>query len=193
MLTETLTEGLDLYEIGKTIRELRARKNLALGDLGKHTGLSAGMLSKIEHGHVYPTLPTLLRIAMVFGVGLDHFFAAEKDQPIREVVRSKDRLRLPNTNEGRPQFHFESLDYPVKNRTSHSYYAEFDSNRPSPNHEHPGMELIFIISGQLNLHFANSVITLSPGDSICFDAEPAHGYSREGTDMCKAVVTITER
>jgi hypothetical protein len=32
------------------------------------------MLSKIERGQLFPTLPTLLRIAMVFGVGLEHFF-----------------------------------------------------------------------------------------------------------------------
>jgi transcriptional regulator with XRE-family HTH domain len=32
--------------------------------------LSAALLSKIERGLLFPTLPTLLRVAMVLGVGL---------------------------------------------------------------------------------------------------------------------------
>ena len=42
--------------------------------LGEHTGLSAGLLSKIKRGQLIPTLPTLLKIAQVFGVGLENFF-----------------------------------------------------------------------------------------------------------------------
>ena len=48
-------------------------KKLGLAQLGEHTGLSPALLSKIERGNLFPTLPTLLRIAMVFGVGLEHF------------------------------------------------------------------------------------------------------------------------
>jgi transcriptional regulator with XRE-family HTH domain len=33
------------------------------------------LLSKLERGRLFPTLPTLLRIALVFSVGLDYFFA----------------------------------------------------------------------------------------------------------------------
>jgi transcriptional regulator with XRE-family HTH domain len=47
---------------------------MGLVELGKHTGLSAAMLSKLERGKLFPTLPTLLRIALVFGVGLEYFF-----------------------------------------------------------------------------------------------------------------------
>ena len=71
MLSEALSEGLQSYRIGPKIRALRSEKSLALAQLGDHTGLSAGMLSKIERGQVVPTLPTLMRIALVFGVGLD--------------------------------------------------------------------------------------------------------------------------
>jgi transcriptional regulator with XRE-family HTH domain len=42
------------------------------------TGLSAGLLSKLERGKLFPTLPTLLRISMVFGVTLDYIFTDER-------------------------------------------------------------------------------------------------------------------
>ena len=76
-LTTTLTNGLDRYEVGPKIRELRAKKKIRLVELGRHTGLSAALLSKIERGKMYPTLPTLWRIADVFSVGLEYFFKPE--------------------------------------------------------------------------------------------------------------------
>ena len=35
-------------------------------ELGKHTGLSAALLSQLERGKLFPTLPTRLRIATIF-------------------------------------------------------------------------------------------------------------------------------
>ena len=111
MLSDTLTNELHRYAIGPRIRALRLRKKLGLVQLGDHTGLSPAMLSKIERSQLFPTLPTLLRIAMVFGVGLDHFFAPDKDKPLVAVVRKDQRIRLPAPPGSEPPaWLFESLD-----------------------------------------------------------------------------------
>ena len=128
MLSETLSTALEGYAIGPKVRRLRLRKKLGLVQLGEHTGLSPALLSKIERGHLFPTLPTLLRIALVFGVGLDHFFQQDSDRPIHAVVRKADRIRLPD-KAGRPSpaYQFESLDYPVSDRKLNGYYVEIES------------------------------------------------------------------
>ena len=59
METAPETLGLEAYEIGPKIRRLRKMKELSLVRLGDHTGMSAGLLSKIETGQLIPTLPTL--------------------------------------------------------------------------------------------------------------------------------------
>jgi transcriptional regulator with XRE-family HTH domain len=64
-------------------------------ELGRHTGLSAPLLSKLERQKLFPTLPTLLRIAMVFGVGLDYFFIDERKRRVVSVVRRGERVRFP--------------------------------------------------------------------------------------------------
>ena len=87
MLSKTLQDGLNDYGIGAKIRALRLKKKIGLVDLGKHTGLSPALLSKIERGRLFPTLPTLLRIALVFGVGLEFFFAGARDKPLVAVTR----------------------------------------------------------------------------------------------------------
>src|SRR5512133_657970 len=95
MISNTLSVGLRQYGIGPKLRSLRLKKKLGLVELGRHTGLSAAMLSKIERGLLFPTLPTLLRIALVFSVGLDYFFAGSREKPLIAVVRKADRVRLP--------------------------------------------------------------------------------------------------
>ena len=60
MLSKTLQDGLSDYRIGDTIRTLRLKKKIGLVELGTHTGLSPALLSKIERGRLFPTLPTLL-------------------------------------------------------------------------------------------------------------------------------------
>ena len=71
MLSPALRTGLQAYAVGPKLRALRLKRKLGLVELGRHTGLSPAMLSKLERGLMFPTLPTLLRIALVFSVGLD--------------------------------------------------------------------------------------------------------------------------
>ncbi|HEY4961138.1 MAG TPA: helix-turn-helix transcriptional regulator, partial [Terriglobales bacterium] len=65
MVSKTIEDNLRPYLIGPKLRALRLKKSMGLVELGKHTGLSAALLSKLERNKLYPTLPTLLRIAMV--------------------------------------------------------------------------------------------------------------------------------
>jgi transcriptional regulator with XRE-family HTH domain len=77
------------------MRSFRTCVSVGLEELGRHTGLSAALLSKLERGKFFPTLPTLLRIAMVFGVGLDYFFSDERKRRVVGVVRREERVRFP--------------------------------------------------------------------------------------------------
>jgi transcriptional regulator with XRE-family HTH domain len=191
VLSPTLQEGLDAYAIGEKVRALRLKKKLGLVELGKHTGLSPALLSKIERGRLYPTLPTLLRIALVFSVGLEFFFAGAREKPLVEVVRKADRLRLPERPGLRDAaFQFESLDYPVSERRFNSYYAEFApvAEDHVRRHDHPGVEFIYVLRGTLVVHVLADEHRLGAGDSIYFDATLSHGYRRVGATPCAAIV-----
>jgi transcriptional regulator with XRE-family HTH domain len=192
MLSETLATGLKHYKIGPKIRALRLKKKLGLVQLGEHTGLSPGMLSKIERGALFPTLPTLLRIALVFGVGLEHFFIESKDRPTVAVIRKRDRLRLPDRpDEPQPSYLFESLDFPVTDRKMEAFLAEFPmKSKPSKPHRHQGAELIYVINGELGVDVDGEDVTLDAGDAMYFDPSAPHSYRREGRSSCSAVVVV---
>ena len=193
MLSETLTTALEGYAIGPKIRRLRLRKKLGLVQLGEHTGLSPALLSKIERGQMFPTLPTLLRIALVFGVGLDHFFREDSDRPVHAVVRKADRLRLPDDpGRRKPAYYFESLDYPVSERKLNGYYVEIEAeDEPSEPHEHAGAEVIYVLRGELVVNLEGKDFTLGEGDSMYFDSAHPHSYRRQGQAPCAAIVIVT--
>jgi quercetin dioxygenase-like cupin family protein len=164
---------------------------MGLVELGRHTGLSASLLSKIETGKNLPTLPTLQRIAMVFSVGLDHFFSSEEDTPVRAVVRRRERLRFPDRPESKsPGYWFESLDFPAVNRKLSAYLSEFEEAREAGAsvHEHAGVEFVYVIEGSLGLWHEGEETRLDPGDAIYFDASRPHGYRRLAGKACKGVV-----
>src|SRR5881394_677469 len=111
-IPDTISEGLERYSIGEKLRTLRLQKGMGLVELGKHAGLSAALLSKLERGKLFPTLPTLLRIAMVFGVGLDFFFTNERKRHVVGVVRKEERMRIPERPGAQDvPYYFECLDY----------------------------------------------------------------------------------
>jgi len=196
MASDTITAGLRIYAIGSKLRRLRLRKSMGLVELSRHTGLSVALLSKLERDLMHPTLPTLLRIAMVFSVGLEHFFNPEP-KPLLEIVRKKDRMRFPASPAARNvPYYFESLDFPVPDRALSSYVAEFEpiGEKQILLHEHPGIELLYVLSGVLELRIGENRHELSQGDSIYFDSTAPHGYRKAGPKRTTAlVVTLAPR
>ena len=190
MLSATLQKGLSEYAIGAKIRALRLKKKIGLVELGKHTGLSPALLSKIERDRLFPTLPTLLRIALVFSVDLDYFFAGAREKPVLAVVRKAQRVRLPERASGESAYKFESLDYPVTERRFNAYYADFlpVSRAAMRLHDHPGVEFIYVLQGTLSVHVGADEHTLEAGDSMYFDSSMPHGYRRNGSRSCSALI-----
>lgn len=191
MLSPTLEKGLRAYGIGSKLRRLRLSKNMGLVELGRHTGLSAALLSKIERDRLFPTLPTLLRIALVFGVGLDFFISDERARNVVAVVRRRERQRLPERPGAKDvSFFFESLDFNAVERRLNAYYAEFEplpAGKARP-HQHPGVEFLYVLKGKLALRVADEDQLLDEGDSVYFNSTRPHSYRRIGSKTCAALV-----
>jgi transcriptional regulator with XRE-family HTH domain len=194
VLSDTLAAGLSAYGIGGKLRGLRLKKKMGLVELGRHTGLSAAMLSKVERGKLFPTLPTLLRIALVFSVGLEYFFAEDPKKNAVGIVRRAQRKRFPERPDGRDiSFYFESLDFAAVERKLNAYYAEFQPLQPGKArpHYHAGAEFLSVLRGKLELHIGTEDHVLESGDSIYFDSSLPHSYRRASRKPCSAIVVTT--
>ena len=190
-MNETISTGLGRYSIGEKLRTLRLRKSMGLVELGKHTGLSAGLLSKLERGKLFPTLPTLLRIAMVFGLGLDYFFTDERKRRVVGVVRRDERVRFPERPGSQDvQYYFECLDYRATERKLSAFLASFQEvaiEKIKP-HQHAGVEFLYVLKGSLLLKIGSEEYVLEAEDAIYFDSAVMHSYRRRGSKICTGVI-----
>jgi transcriptional regulator with XRE-family HTH domain len=191
---ETIERVLGSYELGKKLRIMRLRKKIALTDLAKHTGLSASMLSQLENGKLVPTLPTLARIAMVFDVGLDHFFGETRGRKLFSVVRAAERMRFPEKPDlPEPAYSFECLTFASPGASMQAYLADFPvrpAGKAAP-HAHEGTEFVYVLEGAVNIRFQGEDHELQAGDSVLLDSSEPHSYrgcSRRGG---RAVVVTT--
>jgi transcriptional regulator with XRE-family HTH domain len=190
MLSPTLSRELEGYAVGDKLRALRLKRKLGLVELGRHTGLSPALLSKLERGRMFPTLPTLLRIALVHGVGLDFFFASAAPRRAFGIVRASERQTFPEKLGGREvAWEFECLDFTATERRSNAYHVRFVSSAARPRlHEHAGSEFLHLLSGKLVVTLAGEDHVLGPGDSMYFDASQPHAYRRLSPKPAEAIV-----
>ena len=189
-----IQESLRPYAIADKLRTLRLRRSMGLAQLAEHTGFSAAMLSRLENGRLVPTLPTLTRIALVFSVGLDYFFSDPRKRHVVAIVRRSERRQFPSDPKAAPvPWHIESLDFRVNERKLNGYLAHF---HPIPQgqlvpHYHPGVELLYLIEGKLEMTIGVETFQLSAGDSIYFDAMQKHTYRSLVKTACTAMVVTT--
>lgn len=190
----TVRRILSSYDIGNKLRHLRLRKKIGLVDLGRHTGLSASMLSQLENGKLVPTLATLARIAMVFDVGLDYFFTDRKRRRPFLIIRSSERMKFPDRPAAtKPDYVFECLAYSAQEKSLQAYLAQFPerSAEEVTEHHHEGGEFVHVVSGTLVIRYQGEDYTLCDGDSVYFDASEPHSYRGASPEETKAVVVTT--
>lgn len=188
---ETIRRVLSAYDLGAKLRQLRLRKKIALVDLGKHTGLSASMLSQLENGKLVPTLPTLARIAMVFDVGLEHFFGNRRGKRTFIVTRAGDRMLFPDVpNSPVPGYFFEVLAFGAVEKNLSAYLAEFPRRDPAEirEHFHDGAEFLHLLDGSLAIHYEAEEHLLHAGDSVYFDGSEPHSYRGQSDTPARALV-----
>jgi transcriptional regulator with XRE-family HTH domain len=191
---DTIRRILSAYDLGKKLRQLRMRKKIALTHLGKHTGLSASMLSQLENGKLIPTLPTLARIAMVFDVGMEHFFQTKKRRGVFSIVRAEERIQFPDRPDStKPTFFFECLAFSTQDKSVQAYLAEFPkrSQDEVSEHFHEGSELIHVLEGSVGVLYDGEEHVLKQGDSVYFDSTEPHWYRGLSKQPAKAVVITT--
>jgi transcriptional regulator with XRE-family HTH domain len=176
------------------LRQLRLRKKISLVDLGRHTGLSASMLSQLENSRLIPTLPTLVRIAMVFDVGVEYFFGDRKQEKPFVVVRREERLRFPDHPDNpTPNYFFEYLSWSIDQKAVQIYLVEImhvpdEAVQP---HVHDGAEFFHMLEGSVTIRHNDKDYELHAGDSVYFDSSASHTYRATSRTPARAIVVTT--
>ncbi len=66
-------------EIGRRIKNIRGERGMKQNHLAQKAGISREELSRIENGHVFPTMKTVHALCAVLGVSLGDLSQEEED------------------------------------------------------------------------------------------------------------------
>jgi quercetin dioxygenase-like cupin family protein len=58
---------------------------------------------------------------------------------------------------------------------------------------HEGEEFLFLLEGELELHFGDQVLIMKPGDSVYYDSSEPHGYVARAPGRTQAVAVLYSR
>ena len=169
-------KALDQH-IGATVHALRSRRAMTIADLSRRSGVSAGMLSKIENAQVSASLETLLSLSRALGVGvadLMHEFQSREGDV--QFVPKNGGLEV--IRRGTKKGHTYRLLF--SHRGPHKPFEPFlvtltDASEVFPSFKHKGLEFIHILEGKLRYRHGDQTFMLAPGDSITFDGDVPHG------------------
>ncbi|QMV17600.1 cupin domain-containing protein [Granulicella sp. 5B5] len=178
--------------LGERIKRLRLKRSMGLVELGRKAGLSASFLSQLETGRVVPTLRNLARISLVFGKDLSYFFDSNdpNSQRVFRIQRKKDRVRLP-VGTPNPDYIAESFGILVPEGGLRPCMAEFlagEEHQPFHPHMYPGVEMVYVLSGQLEVTRRGEPHTLEARDVLYISGETQRTYRAAGKKSAQALI-----
>ena len=162
--------------IGRQVKRYRKQLGLTITDMGNRTGLSAGMLSKIENGNTSPSLATLRSLSTALNVPVTALFRQFEEQRDATFVQAGNGLAIDRRGT-RAGHQYQLLGHSVHSDVSvEPYLITLESDAEVfPMFQHAGVEFIYVLEGSMVYRHLNATYTLTPGDSLFFDSDAPHG------------------
>lgn len=164
--------------IGLEVRMLRKHLGLTVALLAEKSGVSLGMLSKIENGLTSPSLTTLQSIANSLGVQMSQLMRRfEEERPVHFVKAGTGAAEKRRGTRAGHQY--QLLGYLGSNESGvivEPYLiALTDESDVFPTFQHEGLEFLFMLEGTVEYRHGDNVFLMEPGDSLFFHADAPHG------------------
>jgi transcriptional regulator with XRE-family HTH domain len=164
--------------IGHEVRKLRKKLGLTVTDLSNATGISSGMLSKIENGNISPSLASLQALSRALGIPLTTLFRGFEERRSASFVKSGEGLNIERrgTRAGHQYSLLGHIDDNSSGVMVEPYLITLTAESDVfPTFQHEGLEFLYMISGEVVYRHANLLYRMRVGDSLFFDADAPHG------------------
>ncbi len=180
----------NLIELGGRMKDLRKLRGLTLARLAQATGLTAGLLSKIENARTIPSLPVLCAIAGALECAPGELLGADAGSVPDRPEQVRRRWFLVHSSDWR------SIDR--ENSSGYDYRLIFESRlntgrvqammvviQPGATRRKvtgEGVESLYVLRGRCRYHLGADTVELIPGDTLFFDSTLAHVPENPGPE-----------
>ena len=161
------------------LRMARQMRGMTLKVLADAAGCSESLLSKIENGKAYPSLPMLHRLVQSLGMNMGWMFE-DRDGKEPMILRAADRSKA-GADMAAGSIVVERV---IPNVDRHMlqcniYHVEAGASSAG-DHQHSGEEAGYLLAGQLELMIDGRPHRLSEGDAFAFRSDQPHSYRNTG-------------
>ena len=161
--------------LGSRLREQRRSRRLTLRELAHRTGLSAGLISKIENFRTIPSLPVLLSIARELRLDPAKLFEGIGAEVRRPWILVRAGEGAPVERESNHGMSYRMLL--ESGTTASEFQLMLISVSPGAKRKTvtgTAMELLYMLSGELDFRVGADTIPLRRGDTLFFDGSQPH-------------------
>ncbi len=182
--------------IGSKIKDIRKSHNLKLGDLAEKSGISIAMLSKIENGRVFPTLPSLLQVLQTLNVDLNEFFAdlkGDKEFP-GYILKKRSEYRSIKKEDESIGFNYQLiLNQKIEQSSMEISLLTISGNAQRSPVSTDGFEYLYLVKGNIQYKLDDKILDLEEGDSLFFNGKIPHvPLNKHNEDAIMLVIYFIE-
>lgn len=177
-------------QIAERIASLRENRGWTLETLSKKAGISKSQLSRIENLHTSPPLGTISRLAQALNVSIEDLIKYEKEESALTIVRKSNKIAVKDVNNLRYHIPFNEK----KNRLMEVFIMKVEASRVVNDlMHHKGEECLYVLSGEIKLHYGKNTHILQGGDWAYFKSTTPHRImGNDGVDA-EVIGVITSK
>lgn len=177
-------------KIGKKIRLIRKEKSLTLQQVAERSGVSKGLVSRIENFRTIPSVPVLMSI---INKGLEEeisvFFSDIDGGHLEEVlIVRKDEVQESCKAARGGVNYFPIVNCSISPQSVTTSILELQPNAEGSVQPTNCYEFKYILEGQLEYKIADKQYSLSAGDSIFFNGNLKRIPSNISAENCRMLV-----
>ncbi|WP_017792163.1 helix-turn-helix domain-containing protein [Leucobacter salsicius] len=168
------TAGTDPVLFGAKLRASRLAQGLTIEQLAQAAGLTKGFVSRIERDDTMPSVPTLVQLCQALSLPVGALFE-EPDVQLIELAHAP-HINMGGTGADERLVTPRSEQRVQVLRSSLSPRASGGAKLYTVNCE---VESIHVISGEVELVFADRRTALSTGDTLTFPGRTPHTWETQ--------------
>jgi transcriptional regulator with XRE-family HTH domain len=175
--------------LGARLRQMRRAKGLTMDELARAVGVDKAHLSRIENNLRSPSVAMLSQIAQALGVSMGHLLGETLDKSDIKVTRGAldqaARARAMDSHLLLPLLHGESVG------SFEAFLVAPGADPGAAEARHAGQEMLFVVSGKVELLFHSHSVEVGAGDCVHFPGHLQHRLRRVGRTKAVAVLVVS--
>lgn len=177
--------------MGARVRAFRRGKGWTVEQLAAAVSVDKAHISRIENNLKMPSIAAIARISHALGVTMGHLLGETLDKSDIRVTRGASLGGHVEAHE--PALHrFVPLLHGGKVGAFEAFIIFPGPEAGQTEAQHGGQEMLYILSGSIDVRFLRHTIRLDRGDCIHFPGYLEHRLCRVGRTQAKALLVLSD-